>query len=60
MRAFFAGRSIVTFATEACDSFFFRYSRTRMSSFSVFAKCLLFANHFDVQLRLTARRNPVG
>ena len=27
---------------------------------AVVAKFLLFANHFDVQLRLTARRNPVG
>ena len=35
IRAFFAGRSIVTFATDACDSFFFRYSRTLMSSESV-------------------------
>ena len=60
MRAFFAGRSIVTLATEACDSFFFRYSRILMSSFSVGAKLLLFANHFDVQFRVTARRNPVG
>ena len=35
MRAFFAGRSIVTFATDACASFFFRYSRTLMSWASV-------------------------
>src|SRR5438552_4044984 len=33
--ATFAGRSIVTFATDACASFFFRYSRTLMSSESV-------------------------
>ena len=31
-----------------------------MSSASVGAKCLLFANHFEPQLRLTARRKPVG
>ena len=31
-----------------------------MSSFSVGAKFLLFANHFDVQFRVTARRKPVG
>ena len=35
MRAFFAGRSIVMRATDACESFRFRYSRTRMSSPSV-------------------------
>ena len=60
MRAFFAGRSIVMRPTEACASFFFRYSRILMSSFSVGAKLLLFANHFDDQFRLTARRKPVG
>ena len=35
MRAFLAGRSMVIFATDACDSFLFRNSRTRMSSASV-------------------------
>ena len=35
IRAFFAGRSIVILPTEAWASFFFRYSRTLMSSFSV-------------------------
>ena len=60
IRAFFAGRSIVILPTEAWPSFFFRYSRTLMSSFSVGAKFLLLANHFDDQLRLTDRRKPVG
>src|SRR5450432_2604490 len=60
MRAFLAGRSMVILPTDACASFFFRYSRTLMSSLSVGAKCLLFAYHLDVQLRLTERRNPVG
>ncbi len=60
MRAFFAGRSMVILPTEACDSFFFRYSRTLTSSLSVGAKCLLFAYHLDDQLRLTERRKPVG
>ena len=35
MRAFLAGRSIVIFDTEACESFLPRYSRMRMSSASV-------------------------
>src|SRR3954468_23803331 len=60
MRAFFAGRSIVMRPTDACASFFFRYSRTLMSSFRVGAKFLLLAYHFDDQLRLTESRNPVG
>ena len=37
IRAFLAGRSIEIFATDACDSFRRRYSRTRMSSFSTSA-----------------------
>ena len=45
MRAFFAGRSISTRPTEACASFFFRNSRTLMSSASIGAKFLLFAYH---------------
>ena len=60
MRAFFAGRSIVMRPTDAWPSFFFRYSRTLMSSLSVGAKFLLFANHLDVQFLVTARRKPVG
>ncbi len=35
MRAFFAGRSMVIFDTDACDSFLPRYSRMRMSCASV-------------------------
>src|SRR5208282_4743045 len=31
-----------------------------MSSLSVVGKCLLFAYHFEVQSRLTARRKPIG
>jgi len=37
IRALRAGRSIEIFATDACDSFLRRYSRTRMSSFSTSA-----------------------
>src|SRR5512137_1827575 len=59
-RALLAGRSIVMLPTEACASFFFRYSRILMSSISVGAKFLLFANHFEVQFRVTQRRKPVG
>src|SRR5690242_21414671 len=60
MRAFFAGRSITTRPTAACESFFFRYSRTRMSSASMPGKFLEFAYHFEPQLRFTERRKPVG
>ena len=60
MRAFFDGRSITTRPTAACESFFFRYSRTLMSSASMPGKFLVFANHFEAQLRLTERRNPIG
>src|SRR5450631_3875783 len=60
MRAFFEGRSITTFPTAACESFFFRYSRTFTSSRSIPGKFLLFANHFEPQLRFTERRNPIG
>ena len=60
MRAFFAGRSMMTRPTEACESFFFRYSRTFKSSCSMLAKLPLVANHFEPQSRVTARRNPVG
>jgi hypothetical protein len=60
MRAFLAGRSITTLPTAACESFFFRYSRTLTSSSSMTGKFLEFANHFEPQLRLTERRNPVG
>src|SRR5512139_3061848 len=59
-RALFAGRSIVMSPTEACESFLRRYSRILMSSISVGAKFLLFANHFDDQSRVTQRRNPTG
>ncbi|CFO04509.1 Uncharacterised protein [Bordetella pertussis] len=60
MRAFLAGRSMMTRPTEALFSFFFRYSRTRMSSASMVPKALSSANQREVQLRVTARRNPVG
>src|SRR6187431_3315370 len=60
MRAFLAGRSIRTRDTEAFLSFFFRYSRTLMSSASMPAKSLLLAYQRLDQLRLTARRKPVG
>ena len=51
---------MTTRPTEACASFFFRYSRTLMSSLSIAAKFLLFAYQRDVQLRVTARRKPIG
>src|SRR5690242_8026869 len=60
MRAFLAGRSISTRETDAFLSFFFRYSRTLMSSASMPAKSLLLAYQRLDQLRLTARRKPVG
>src|SRR6478752_4190068 len=60
MRAFLAGRSISTRETDAFLSFFFRYSRTLMSSASMPAKSRLLAYQRLDQLRLTARRKPVG
>jgi hypothetical protein len=60
MRAFLAGRSISTRETEAFLSFFFRYSRTLMSSASMPAKSRSFAYQREAQLRLTERRKPVG
>src|SRR4051812_26822376 len=60
MRAFFEGRSITTLPTAAWESFFFRYSRTLMSSASIAGKFLVFANHLEAQLRFTERRKPVG
>ena len=60
MRAFLAGRSITTLLTAACESFFFRKSRTLMSSLSIAGKFLLLAYHLEVQLRLTERRKPIG
>ena len=60
MRAFLAGRSIRTRETAALLSFFFRYSRTLMSSASMPAKSRLLAYQRLAQLRLTERRNPVG
>src|SRR5687768_9532364 len=60
MRAFFVGRSMMTFETAACASFFFRNSRTLRSSSSIPGKFLLFAYHFEAQLRFSARRNPIG
>src|ERR1700712_3963954 len=60
MRAFLAGRSIITRETDAFLSFFFRYARTLMSSASMPAKSRLLAYQRLDQLRLTARRKPVG
>ena len=60
MRAFLAGRSISTRETAAFFSLVFRYSRTLMSSASMPAKSRLFAYQRLAQLRLTARRKPVG
>src|SRR6059058_3012120 len=60
MRAFLAGRSISTRETAAFFSLVFRYSRTLMSSPSMSAKSRLFAYQRLFQLRVTARRKPVG
>src|SRR6187402_390987 len=60
MRAFLAGRSIRTRETAAFLSLAFRYSRTLMSSASMPAKSRLLAYQRLAQLRLTARRKPVG
>ena len=60
MRASLAGRSISTRPTEACASFFFRKSRTLMSSASIGAKERLLAYQRELQLRFTARRKPTG
>ena len=61
MRAFLAGRSIVILATDACESFLLQV----LADLDVLGercrgKFLLFANHFEPQLRVTERRNPVG
>ncbi len=58
--AFLAGRSITTLLTAACASFFFRKSRTLMSSCSIAGKFLLFEYQREVQLRCTDSRNPIG
>src|SRR5574343_1099606 len=60
MRALLAGRSITTRLTEAWLSFFFRKSRTSMSSFSMPAKFWLLANHLEDQFLFTQRRKPRG
>src|SRR5690606_27333450 len=60
MRAFLAGRSITTRPTEALLSFFLRYSRTRISSASMPPNALSSAYQRELQLRFTARRNPIG
>src|SRR6476469_570076 len=60
MRASLAGRSIITRETAAFFSLVFRYSRTLMSSPSMSAKSRLFAYQRLFQLRVTARRKPVG
>src|SRR5450830_682826 len=60
MRAFLAGRSIRMRETAAFFSLAFRYSRTLMSSASMPAKSRLLAYQRLAQLRLTARRKPVG
>ncbi len=60
MRAFFAGRSMTTRPTDAFFSRFFRNARTFRSSFSMVAKSVLPAYHFEPQLRVTESRKPVG
>src|SRR4051812_24158202 len=60
MRAFLAGRSIITRETAAFLSLPRRYSRTLMSSASMSLKSRLFAYQRLFQLRVTARRKPVG
>src|SRR6185312_3266082 len=60
MRAFLAGRSIRTRETAAFLSLVLRYSRTLTSSASMPAKSRLLAYQREAQLRLTARRKPVG
>ena len=60
MRASFAGRSMSTRLTEACESFFLRNDRTLMSSASIGANARLLAYQREVQARLTASRKPIG
>src|SRR5574343_946847 len=60
IRALLAGRSIRMRDTAAFFSLAFRYSRTLMSSASMPAKSRLLAYQREAQLRLTARRKPVG
>ena len=60
IRAFLEGLSMMTRPTEACASFFLRYSRTLISSFSITGKFLLLAYHFDDQFFSTESRKPVG
>src|SRR3989344_4739084 len=60
MRALLAGRSIKMRDTAAFLSFFFRNSRTSRSSARIEAKLRLVAYQRDAQLRVTARRKPVG
>src|SRR5574343_1697814 len=60
IRALLAGRSIKIRDTAAFFSFFFRNSRTSRSSASIEAKLRLVAYQRDAQLRVTARRKPVG
>src|SRR5690625_91098 len=60
MRAFLEGRSITTRPTEAFFNLFLRYSRTRISSISMVLYSLWSAYQRELQLRFTARRNPIG
>src|SRR5690625_563426 len=60
IRAFLEGRSITTRPTEAFFNLFFRYSRTRISSISMVLYSLWSAYQRELQLRFTARRNPIG
>src|SRR5690625_6683875 len=60
MRAFLEGRSMTTRPTEAFFNLFFRYSRTRISSISMELYSLWSAYQRELQLRFTARRNPIG
>src|SRR5699024_11300707 len=51
---------MTTRPTEACLNLFFRYSRTRISSISMELYSLWSAYQRELQLRFTARRNPIG
>src|SRR5574343_211728 len=60
IRALLAGRSIKIRDTAEFFSFFYRNSRTSRTSASIETKLRLVAYQRDAQLRVTARRKPVG
>src|SRR5690625_1035265 len=60
IRALLDGRSMTTRPTEAFFNLFFRYSRTRISSISMVLNSFSSAYQRELQLRFTARRNPIG